>query len=186
MLSDPERERLENRDSLKTEIKAVNDYRVKRKLIKWLEDAPDALSVVSLLPNERLQKDLSDIDVYRLLNIAKHIMWAKKFMAVSGNKKENPDEWKAEGYGIVKPADSIDIARAVLISENLDDLHQFIGPDNPIPWARVVERILNNDDSDNTWKERISPEEKKAVAKLKTAMDDYMKAILEKNEKPPK
>lgn len=185
MLSDKERERLENRDSLKTEIKAVNDYRVKKKLIKWLEDAPDALSAVSLLPNEGMQKDLSDIDVYRLHKIAKYIMWAKKFMAVSDGKKENSDEWKAEGYGIIRPADSTDIARAVLISENLDDLHQFIGPNNPIPRARSAERILNDEDPDNTWKDRITPEEKKAVAKLKNAMDDYIKAILEKEE-PPK
>lgn len=178
MLSDRERNQLQQRESLSSEIRAVNDYRAKKKLIKWLESAPDALIILQNIPVERLKDDLSDIDVYRLLEIAKNIMWARKFMAINGELGE-PDKWEAEGYDIVRPADVVDVGRASFLSDDLDIFRQFIGPKNPVLFARQVARILDDTSPDNTWKDRFTHEEKAGAKRAVENTRDYLINMIE-------
>ena len=122
LLGDEERKRLAERATLKdVKIKATNDYRVKKKLIKWLEDAPDVIEILDNIPLEKIEDDLSDSDVYRLLLIVARIMEAKQFMAIEGDVG-NPDEWKATRYRTSRPATDVDIFRIMMIMDGLDTI----------------------------------------------------------------
>lgn len=192
MLSQLERERLENRESLDQKIRATNDARVKKKLLKWLDDGIDAFTILSHLPLDKLKDELSDYDVYRLFNITKYVAWSRKFMAISAEKDEKNPEWYAEGYGIIRPADSTDIARAICIDEILGDLRQFIGPKNPVPGALFLERIWDRRDDPEVKRlirTDFTSEEEDEITRVKKAREEYTKAALESLEiekKPPK
>ena len=176
MLSNSERTRLEKRESLSSEIRAVNDYRVKKKLIKWLEDASDALDILRKMPEERLKDDLSDIDVYRLLFIARYIMSSRRFMAVNG-ELDKPESWEALGYGISKPADNSDIARSVLIDEHIQELKAFVGHENPAPTALRLSKMKDE------LIDRITPDERNGITRAEEAMDDYINITMQYKDK---
>lgn len=167
---------MEKRESLSSEIRAVNDYRVKKKLIKWLEDASDALDILRKMPEERLKDDLSDIDVYRLLFIARYIMSSRRFMAVNG-ELDKPESWEALGYGISKPADNSDIARSVLIDEHIQELKAFVGHENPAPTALRLSKMKDE------LIDRITPDERNGITRAEEAMDDYINITMQYKDK---
>jgi len=129
LLGDEERKRLAERATLEdAKIKATNDYRVKKKLIKWLEDAPDIIKIIDIVPIEKIEGGLSDSDVYRLLLIVTRIMDAKRFMAIKGDLN-NPDEWKATRYRASRPVTDVDIFRTMMIKDLLYVLGDPMGLD---------------------------------------------------------
>jgi hypothetical protein len=185
MLSDLERKRLENRESEDPKIRAVNDARVKKKLIAWLDDATDALEILRNIPSDRLKDDLIDIDVYRLLTIAEDIMRARRFMAIKG-ESENPDEWEAVGYDTARPVNGTDIGRTILVNEHAEQLEIFVGPKNPVPWARQVFRVLSDPEKSTRWMDRFTPEEKEGVRRVADSEREYVLSLTIDREKESK
>jgi hypothetical protein len=178
MLSDLERDRLNGRGTLDKKTRAVNDARVKKKLISWLGDAVDALAILRNIPSERLKDDLIDIDAYLLLSIAEDIMRDRRFMAVKG-KLEAPSEWEAEGYGITRPANNIDIARTSMVNDHVRELTCFVGGNNPILDAKLVSRILDAPDTPDYFKDRLAftPGEKEGVRRVFESERNYVLSV---------
>lgn len=172
MLGPKALERLEERDKTVPKITAINDFRAKKKLEKWLIAASDMLLILQKLPLEKLEKDLSDADVYRLLNIVKYIMTSKNFMAIAG-ELEKPEKWRAVGYGIDRSADITDIARASILAENLEGLETFVGVQGPINAARHIFYGLN--DPDNKFRDRFPPGVIVAANKVNKSVKTYIK-----------
>jgi len=100
MLSSTERDRLKNRNSkdTKSQIRASNDARVKRKLIHWLEeDLDDVNLIIEKLREDQLESIFTDNNVYHLLDIISKIISIRDFKPVLG-ELGNPEEWKVMGH----------------------------------------------------------------------------------------
>lgn len=183
MLSEEEKKRLKNRDSLSPDVRAVNDYRVKKKLIKWLEDAEDALTIIRNPLSSRLKEDLSDVDVYRLLTISEIIMAIREFTPVAGEALKS-DEWIVESDNTTRPANSVDIARSVIMQEHVDALKWFFGDKNPVSDAIAYAKLTD----DPKWKDRFSEEErasaKSSGERVISSVDEYTLTHANKKEDP--
>jgi len=185
MLSDLERNRLTTRETDIPKTRAINDMRVKKKLVAWLEDSYDALLILQKIPLESFKDGLSDIDVYRLLTIVESIMTIKQFTPVAGKSLEL-GEWMAEGYNTTRPANSVDIARSVLIDEHITTLKWFFGDKNPVSDAVAYAKWTENP----KWKDRFS-ESERAIAKANgervlSSIDEYMRTFVKTGgEEPP-
>jgi hypothetical protein len=202
LLGDEERKRLAERAMLKdAKIKATNDYRVKKKLIKWLEDAPDVIEILDNVPIKKIEDDLSDSDVYRLLRIVARIMKAKWFMAIKGDLN-NPDEWKATRYRTSRPVNDVDIFRTMMLLDCLVGIESPMKLDTDCqhnPAAMSYKRKQENEFIE-CWErmgvtregmavledDNIRPGIDKIAQLEKTAFQKYLDNLFGAKEEPPK
>jgi len=88
MLSDLERDRLENRISLKSQVRAINELRIRKKLAFWLDDLDDFDLAITHLPEDQIQILIPHWELYKLLYICKKLINIKKIYPVTGEIEE--------------------------------------------------------------------------------------------------
>ena len=100
-----------------------------------------------------------------------------KFLAISGELNE-PEEWQARGYGIVRLAEDKNIGRNLVLNSHIRDRvvfagENFIGEQNPAIRARALKRVQCTSLSSG----EIMPNDQKAIEKVKTATAKYSELL---------
>jgi hypothetical protein len=172
LLSNLERERLENRSSCDRRIRTVNDARVRKKLAAWLMEIGDVLSILSKLPEDQIIDATKDSDVNMLFHIIHYLLYKRKYYPIEG-KIDNPNEWQIIiDENNKQPAKNSDIMRSFYIEGFLDDLMSlFVGKNNPI--AKV--EFLAEMDEEPSFHDRVTDGERKSIERLNQAIDEYFK-----------
>jgi len=173
MLSNEEHEQMINRSGYDRQTLSDNDLRIKKKLNTWLDDIKDVRLILRNLPEDLTRDVLIDEYAFDLLYIAAEIMRLQKVLSISG-EVDKPEEWQARGYGIVRLAEDKDIARNIILHSHLRNLAVFAGEtyngeQNPVIRARAIDRLRG----DSLLSEKNSPNEKKAIEKVKSALTRY-------------
>lgn len=142
LLSDLERDRLLNRDSLDRHTRVTNDVRVRKKLLDWLKEVDDVLLVIDKLPKDSIQKTIDDKPIFDLMYSAINLMKAKDFRPITG-EIGNPESWhrvvKKDSMfedSIKTPATDADIvrsARLYLLESMLEGMLE--SDNNPVSMA---------------------------------------------------
>ena len=175
LLSDLERDRLENRDTENKRISATNDVRVKKKLSDWLKDTTDVIRIIEYLPEDQLKRVFKDEHAYRMLQLAEIIMTIRNFYPIAG-KLETPEEWKAVTSRSpgqppnVRPATDVDIDRAWILERFFDNMSKHfdkIGGQSPIGAAEFCFMLLEHP----TLKEKVTPAEMKGLQRILKAIE---------------
>lgn len=133
MLTKPERERLENRDTLDPAIRARNELIVRTKVLNWFRSSPEVLEILHLLPKKQLDRILDDEFVYSMLFIAERLMNELEFGAVYGAMNA-PEDWhvvvketgKEAREQKIHPVRDIDIKRDILLRFHAGYIHNFL------------------------------------------------------------
>ncbi len=125
------------------------------------------------LPEDLTRDVLIDEYAFDLLSIAAEIMRLQKFLSISG-EVEKPEEWQARGYGIIRLAKDKDIGRSLILNSHIRDLvvfsgEKYIGGQNPAIKARALARLKD----DPRHSEKFTPEEQKAIERVKSAIAKY-------------
>jgi len=75
MLTDIEKERLDERDSLAMKIKTGNDFVVRKKLKTWLADIDDVNFILTKLPDKQLNKLISNKTIFGLMRLVENLLY---------------------------------------------------------------------------------------------------------------
>jgi hypothetical protein len=178
MLTNIERERLENRGSIDSATRARNELIVRNKLEKWLNDSLDADIIMDHLPEKQIKKLLTDGHAFILLSVAIKTMSLLDFRPVEGNIT-NPDSWHITTEEIdreseerkfnTRPATDIDIARSILMDCYLDEINGFVSKSDPAVYAWILSRRENHPGNDR----KIKEEERMAINRVNVANENY-------------
>lgn len=164
LLTDSERERLINRSS-DSKTRASNDVRVRKKLRSWLQSLDDIALICEYLPEDQLTKEITDNQIFFLMNIAKNIMEIRHFLPIVGDIK-NPDEWKiVTATGAKQLANDVDIERSLKIKHVIDDIMLLHGRDNPIDTVSLLFKL----ESKPEFKNRLTEDDLKAIERVREA-----------------
>jgi len=158
MLSEIERDMLTNRNKLSVKERRDNEFKIRRKLKKWINDSNDAAFVLNTLPYKQLIKFLSNKNIVALMDTVMRVIYAlgpthilKGEYAPSGNfipvyqlpeMKEKPLTRPSirRGYAeVVRKATPEEIERAQIIKDFIMSLSDCLGDDD----IRAVIEDLN-------------------------------------------
>jgi hypothetical protein len=162
LLTDSERERLINRSN-DSKTRASNDVRVRKKLRSWLQSLDDIALICEYLPEDQITKEITDNQIFFLMNIAKNLMEIRHFLPIVGDIK-NPDEWKiVTTTGAEQLANDVDIERSLKIKHVIDDIMLLHGQDNPIDTVSLLFKL----ESKPEFKKRLTEDDLKAIERVK-------------------
>jgi len=165
LLTDIERERLIHRPRDAKE-RASNDVRIRKKLRAWIHGLDDIALICEYLPEDQLNKEIVDNDVYFLTGIARSFMEALKFSPIVG-RVDHPEEWKTQtDTGAERPATPEDIDRALAIKKIIDDIMVYHGQNNPIDSVLILSRMA----ADPELKNKLTEADHKSLKRLKDAL----------------
>lgn len=167
LLAPMERERLITRESLKdAKNRATNDLRVRKKLIAWLKNVPDVLLILEKLPKEQTASVLSDEDVYKLLKLTEETIRVREFTPIEGRIVW--PKWVSQKG----EATDLDIWRSLKLYRHVNRLvKDFFGRRNPLAdWEVLVQM-----EKTEGFRERISPEEKRGMDRIRHAIETFSK-----------
>lgn len=169
LLSDTERQRLTERETLDKRTRATNDVRVKRKFHDWLKSTGDVICILDNLPEDQIRDVTNDLQIYLLLNIVEDLLIKRKFYPLEG-KENKPDDWQIViDENTKKPAKNLDIIRSSLLGYHIDILKSFCGNENPISMVEFLERM----DENPKWQDRVTDEDRKSINRLKQAREEF-------------
>lgn len=164
LLTDSERERLINRSS-DSKTRGSNDVRVRKKLRSWLQSLDDIALICEYLPEDQLTRELTDNQIFFLMNIARNFMETRHFLPIVGDIK-NPDEWKiVTATGAKQLANDVDIERSLKIKHVIDDIMLLHGQDNPIDTVSLLFKL----ESKPEFKNRFTEDDLKAIERVREA-----------------
>jgi hypothetical protein len=174
LLSNLERERLENRSSCDRRIRTVNDARVRKKLAAWLMDIDDVLCILRNLPEDQIIDATKDTDINMLFHIIYDLLDTRKYYPIEG-KIDNPDEWQIIiNEDNKQPAKNSDIMRSVYIEGFLDDLMLlFVGENNPIAEVEFLAEM----DKEPKFHDRVTDGERKSIERLNQAITEFRENV---------
>ena len=165
LLTDSERERLINRSS-DSKTLASNDVRVRKKLRSWLQSLDDIALICEYLPEDQLTKELTDNQIFFLMDLARNFMEIRHFLPIVGDIK-NPDVWKiVTATGAKQLANDVDIERSLKIKHVIDDIMLFHGHDNPIDTVSLLFKL----ESKPEFKNRLTEADLKAIERVREAI----------------
>jgi hypothetical protein len=190
MLTDLEKDRLINRYSENSHTRSTNDTRIRKKLQAWMREIPDIMFILHHLPQEQLDKVISDDDVISFLELGFVAQVMKIFCPVFGDL-EKPEEWKILDWNVVgealkygdedrdllfRPAEERDIARAVML---IDVIKKIVGDSsnlvlevnrvNPIDVAMSLAGIYSNPD----LRQRLTEGEIRGIEKINQILEKH-------------
>jgi hypothetical protein len=161
MLSDLERQRLQNRESEKDpKIRAINDMRVKKKLRNWLKGIDDVSLIFRCLPDQKLNKELEDHYIFGLLGLASQAMSRSNFGPIEGIAGD-PDKWILPLSD--RSANKEDVRRALVLYSHMQQAAAFLGNHNPIPEVLKLSLIQENSSSELIERLKLTDGEIKAI-----------------------
>lgn len=170
MLSDLERERIQDREKLDRHTRTTNDIRVKRKLAAWIKNISDVKTILDNLPEDQIRDATHDYDIYLLFNVIQDLLYRRRFYSIEG-KADNPDEWKiVVDENTLRPAANTDVIRSSMLGFYLDKLKPFYGPDNPLDKVTVWEQWSKDPD----FQDRLTDQERKAIERLANARKEFL------------
>jgi hypothetical protein len=151
-----------NRKSESPQIRAINDMRVKKKLVAWLEDLDDAVLILST--EERVKEGLEDEDIYRLFTLTERMMKIKEFSPIRGRLDNDPDTWRVED----RPVEDIDIQRANKLYSHIEKLKELYGSDNLIGMERILKQMTHQFPE---WKDKVNEAEKRSISRIEEVLE---------------
>ena len=139
MLTDLQRERLENRDKCDPKIRAYNDYGVAKKLTDQLKELEDIVFVLDHLPPSSLRRVVDDKAVETLFKITEQLLIVLGYRPIVTDEKGAKsvdvnillydDAGKpTEKLSAQRSANDIDEARAKLLQNHIDKLKRHLDP----------------------------------------------------------
>jgi len=169
MLSPTERNRLINREGIRSQERASNYARVRKKLAMWLnEDLADVFLCIKFLPEDQLKRVFEDPHIFRLFALVERMMEIKDFRAVYG-KADDPEEWKVTKPGEMEPdrlAEDQDVRRAWKLMNHLDNLYIVYGHENLLKHLATLLRM----DEDEKIHDRVTEGERKGLERIKRVL----------------
>lgn len=190
LLSDLEKDRLKNRNSLESRTRATNDIRVKRKLSAWLNGIDDVLLILEHLPKEDIQKVAYDVAVIRLATAAIEMMRIMGYHPMVGDVG-HPEGWQMitknwdeirSGNIATGPATDTDIIRTAdltmlaLMLESMLDM-----ANNPV--SAAINYKISKDNPAVVDALKRTPEILSAYQKALDRLSEAGKAVIKEREK---
>ncbi len=172
LLSDIERERLIRRPR-DAKARASNDVRIRKKLRTWIHDLDDVALICEYLPEDQLNKEIVDNDVYFLTGIARSFMKALKFSPIVG-RVDHPEEWKTQtDTGAERPVTDEDIDRSLAIKKIIDDIMVYHGQNNPIDSVLILSKMAANPE----LKSKLNEANHKSLKRVEDALINFTRYI---------
>lgn len=194
LLTENEKRKLKERDSLDSRDRAANDIRVKRKLAAWINGVDDVLLILEHLPNDTVRKVAGDdAAVMRLATASVEMMRLMGYRPIVGDVG-SPGSWLAiskrqSGLDVDRvPATDVDIIRSANLTLFSHMLETMLGSENnPVSSAIGYDISKDNPAFVGFLKEHpdIIAGYQKALDRIRDAGSAVV-AASEQKEKPPK
>jgi hypothetical protein len=172
LLSDIERERLIHRPH-DAKTRASNDVRIRKKLRAWIHELDDVALICEYLPEDQINKEIVDNDVYFLMGIARSFMKSLKFFPMLG-RVDHPEEWKTQtDTGAERSVTDEDIDRSLTIKKIIDDIIVYHGQNNPIDSVLILSKMASIPELQS----KVTEADRRSLERLQESLINFTRYI---------